>query len=214
MVTTATLIDGYDLRVDYNVNVKNYIRDNFPTTCSRNTPLFPDAPAAAWSDFFESQDIPPGSNITGIFDSLNDAYSQSLALDTNQVITARAIQDALIGHASLTLTRFRLIGATRTLTGTTNNAAAHPRPTTSERRTGIGGRLKTQWRAPGFTNPGTSSYFTTGRVVSAAEINLHMIGIRSEWYRIAGSTTANFELNFSVCHSSCHNQCHGSRGRR
>ena len=208
MVTRATLIDGYALRVDYNVNVKNYIRDNFRTTCSRNTPLFPDAPAAAWSDFFESADIPPGSNITGIFDPLNDAYSQSLRLDRNQVISARAIQDAFIGHASLTLTRFRLIGATRTVTATAGLIS------TSERRTGIGGRLKTQWRAPGFTNPGTSAYFTTGRVVSAAEINLHMIGIRSEWYRIAGSTTANFELNFSVCHSSCHNQCHGSRGRR
>lgn len=208
MVTKGTLINGYDLRVDYNVNVKNYIRDNFPTTCSRNTPLFPDAPAAAWSDFFEFPDVPPGGNITGIFDGYNDALAQSFALDTDNVITARGIQDALVGHASLTLTRFRLIGATRTVTAT---AGLTP---TSERRTGIGGRLKAAWRAPGWTNPGTSSYFTSGRVVSAAEINLHMIGIRSEWYRIAGSTTANFELNFVVCHSSCHNQCHGSRGRR
>lgn len=206
MAGPGQFIDGWDLRSFYNTEVVQWIRNNYPMEFSRNTKLFTDAPAAAWTNFFTSDDT---KNVTGIFDSLNDALAQARALDRPNLITARGVVDAFAGHAALTLTRFRLIGSTRTVTATAG------RVSTSERRTGRAGRLLNQWRAPGFSAPNPASFVTTSsNLVVYNNLLNYFSAMRDEWVRVAGATTANFELNFSVCHNSCHNQCHGSRGRR
>jgi hypothetical protein len=210
-MSTYPTINAEELKIFYDSFVTNYINSNYPMQNGYYTPLFSDAPAGAWTNFFEVQFV---TSIRGIRDGSQDAAGQASQIRSGSIINARLIQDAFIGHAASEMTRYRLIGSTRTLTGTTNNAAAHPRPTTSERRTGRGGRLRASWRAPGFSNPYSSSFVSSGRTIEDSEAITYMNAIRDEWIRVAGNTTAGFELNFTVCHSSCHNQCHGSRGRR
>lgn len=210
-MSTFPTINAEELKIFYDSYVTNYINNNYPMQNSYNNPLFSDAPADAWTNFFEAQTV---TSVRGIRDGSQDAAGQASRITSNSIINARLIQDAFIGHAALEMTRYRLIGSTRTLTGTTNNPTVHPRPTTSESRTGRGGRLKTTWRAPGFSNPSSSSFVSSGRTIEDNEVFTYMNAIRDEWIRVAGNTTAGFELNFTVCHSSCHNQCHGSRGRR
>ena len=211
-MSTFPTINAEELKIFYDSFVTNYINNNYPMQNSYNNPLFSDAPAGAWVNFFEGfQNV---TSVRGIRDGSQDAASQASRISSGSIINARLIQDAFIGHASLEMTRYRLIGSTRTLTGSTTNAAAHPRTTTTERRTGRGGRLKTTWRAPGFSNPSSSSFVSSGRTIEDTEVITYMNAIRDEWIRVAGNTTGNFELNFTVCHSSCHAQCHGSRGRR
>lgn len=137
-----------------------------------------------------------------------DAWIQQYNVSEQRTITAQGIKDAYVGHASLELTRYRMFLVRRRVSATGTTAPA------PETITGLAGRMNTQNRAPGFSNPsGTSSFFRGGRITASTLVNW-LDNIATEWDRVAVINSSNYGVDYTVCHASCHNQCHGSRGRR
>lgn len=207
------LIHAEELKAWFDQEMTAWINNNYPMEADRNTILYPqESPVppnasfigaiGGWGDFFESTattTVPNAAN--------GDASFQSGQIRRDAIITGSTIVDLISGHAALECTRWRKIRLQRTVTGT------DPFPATSvsykERRAG---RLKTQWRAPGFRTPFQYVYIGTNFVITYDMLSAFVQLVRLEWKRV--SIDNHFLLTATVCHASCHGNCHNSRGRR